>query len=101
MQDLWGNDYKNRYFDMLLKYKDQLIIELAGHDHWEDLRYYEDSDGNAYRNLFIATGVSLDHNQLPGFNTMKIDETSKIPKDLEETVLDVTYVYGMDTLPHL
>ena len=62
MQDLWGSDYKNRYFDLLLQYKDQIVIELAGHDHWEDLRYYEDSDGNSYRNLFIAAGVGLDHN---------------------------------------
>jgi len=22
MQDLWGTDYKNRYFDLLLQYKD-------------------------------------------------------------------------------
>jgi hypothetical protein len=46
----------------MLQYKDQLVIELAGHEHWEDLRYYEDSDGNSYRNLFIAAGVGLDHN---------------------------------------
>ena len=62
MEDLWRADYKDRYFDLLLKYKDSLVIEMAGHDHWEDLRYEEDSTGNLYRNLFIAGGMSLDHN---------------------------------------
>ena len=101
MQDLWGSDYKNRYFDLLLQYKDQIVIELAGHDHWEDLRYYEDSDGNSYRNLFIAAGVGLDHNQLPGFNTLKVDEYTLISKDLELTVLDITKTYGLNDIPPL
>ena len=42
MEDLWRDDYRDRYFNFLLKYKNQLVIEIAGHDHWEDLRYYED-----------------------------------------------------------
>lgn len=58
----------------MLRYKDKVIIELAGHDHWEDFRVHVDDEGNTYHNMFVATGVGLDHKQLPGFNTMKIDE---------------------------
>ena len=85
----------------MLKYKDKVVIELAGHDHWEDFRMNIDSDGNMFRNMFIATGVGLDHKQLPGFNTMKIDEVTVMPKEFKETILDVTKAYGMDTAPPL
>lgn len=45
MSDLWTDTYNTRYFDLLLQYPSQLIIEIAGHDHWEDLRSYENKDG--------------------------------------------------------
>lgn len=45
MSDLWTDTYNSRYFDLLLQYPSQLIIEIAGHDHWEDLRSYENKDG--------------------------------------------------------
>ena len=37
---LWKEDYNERYFKMLKPNQDKLIIEVAGHDHWEDLRAY-------------------------------------------------------------
>lgn len=85
----------------MLKYKDKTVIELAGHDHWEDLRAYQDKDGNEYRNIFVAAGISLDHSQLPAFNTMKIDAATQQPKELVETILDITKAYGKDPAPQL
>lgn len=55
----WNADWYKKYFDMVKKHKDRIVIELAGHDHWEDLRMISDIDGTEYRNLFIATGVTL------------------------------------------
>lgn len=98
---MWNDDYNKRYFDLMLKYKDRLVIELAGHDHWEDFRLYVDKDGNKFRNMFIASGIGMDHRQLPGFNTMKIDEQSLLPKDFRETILDVTKAYGHEQPPPL
>ena len=43
--DNWTDESNSRYFDLLLQYKDQVLIEIAGHDHWEDLRSYENKDG--------------------------------------------------------
>lgn len=82
-------------------YKDRVVIELAGHDHWEDIRVYADKDGNKFRNMFVATGIGMDHKQLPGFNTMKIDGDTNKPKELKETILDITKVYGQNTAPPL
>ena len=72
VSSMWDSDYNSRYFDLLLAYKDQVMLEVGGHDHWEDIRVYKNKHGDIYRNLIIATGVGLDHGQLPGFNTLKV-----------------------------
>ena len=74
---------------------------MGGHDHWEDLRLYQDADGNNYHNLFVSTGIGMDHNQLPGFSSMKFNEETLLPKELIETSLDITKAYGMDAAPPL
>lgn len=62
---------------------------------------YIDKNGNMFRNLFVATGISVDHKQLPGFNTMKIDESTMKPKELKETIMDITKAYGQAQAPSL
>jgi hypothetical protein len=42
------------------EFKERIIIEIAGHDHLQDLRIVEDDEGD-YRNLLIANGISVDH----------------------------------------
>ena len=61
VSNLWDATYNQRYFDLLLKYKDKVLLEIGGHDHWEDIRYYKNKDGEMYRNLVVATGIGLDH----------------------------------------
>ena len=40
IENLWQERYSERYFELLERYGDKLILEVAGHDHWEDLRLY-------------------------------------------------------------
>lgn len=94
---MWDKTYNKRYFDMMLEYKDQVVLEVGAHDHWEDVRYYENKDGDAYRNLLISTGIGMDHKQLPGFSTFYLK--NKIPSGLIEYNLDITNAYGMTELP--
>lgn len=61
-EDLWTASYDDNYFDLLEKNRDRLMLEIAGHDHWEDLRVFEDANGELYRNLLVLTGVGMDHN---------------------------------------
>ena len=56
------------------KYSDKVVMEIGGHDHWEDLRVFDRTKKGPIRNLMVSTGVSPDHGQLPGFSTLKIDE---------------------------
>ena len=89
-ESLWTEKYTARYFELMLAYKDTVMIELGGHDHWADLRALESKDGDAYRNLYIAAGISANHNQMPGFTTMEIDGNQLIPKNLQTTAVDLT-----------
>ena len=40
VEDLWQEKYSQRYFDLLRRHQGKVILEVAGHDHWEDLRVY-------------------------------------------------------------
>mmetsp|Transcript_21290 Transcript_21290/g.32949 ORF Transcript_21290/g.32949 Transcript_21290/m.32949 type:complete len:113 (-) Transcript_21290:274-612(-) len=76
---------------------DKIILEVAGHDHWLDVRYYDDKEGNNYRNILIGTAVSPDRNQMPGYSKFKIE--GQVAKGLIETSYDITDSYGRDTIP--
>ena len=82
-----------------MQYKEQIIIEIGGHDHWQDVRYYKNKQGEIYRNLLIAAAISPDHGQMPGFNTFKVED--QVVKDLVETNIDITKTYGLFAPPPL
>lgn len=100
-QTLWTKNYNDKYFEMVKKHRDRIVIELAGHDHWEDLRMLYDKDGSEYRNLFIGNGVTPNFGQMPGFNTMKIDGQNMKPKELMQTILNIRPSWGNSTMPPL
>ena len=43
----------------------------------------------------------MNNKQLPGFSTLKIDQYTQIPYDLEMTVLDITKTYGLNEIPFI
>lgn len=95
----WSLDYNERYLDLLSENRDQVILEVAGHDHVLDIRYSHDEDGKYFRNLLIAPGITASDQYLPGFATFKV--SNFIPKDLKGYFLDITKTYGMTHLPSL
>jgi len=36
----WLEKYNDMFFSLTKKNKDQIMLEIGGHDHWEDLRYF-------------------------------------------------------------
>ena len=62
LEILWTANNLYDYYRIWGENQDKILIELAGHDHWEDLRM---SGGGTVehnnRNLMISTGVSPDH----------------------------------------
>lgn len=42
---LWTQEWSERWFVMLEKYREKVIVEIVGHDHYGDFRYHK-LDGN-------------------------------------------------------
>lgn len=97
--DLWFSTNNDHYFDLFEANQKQIVIEIAGHDHWEDVRVFNRDTKGAMRNIFIAAAVSPDHGQLPGFNTFKVDLDTFVPFDVVQTNSDITSVYGKSSIP--
>jgi len=55
----WEEIHNERYFKIIEKYSHKIILEIGGHDHWQDLRIIV-GENKIYRNLLISTGVSPD-----------------------------------------
>lgn len=101
---MWKDQYVNRYFNILLKYHSKVIIELAGHDHYADLRYHssqgmpsdlsiEDASSKFnFHNLLVAPGITPNKAQQPGFAVFEIN--SGVPENLQMTFLDITKFIG-------
>jgi hypothetical protein len=67
---IWTADNLDKYFKIWDENSDKILIELAGHDHWEDLRIAGGGSlDHPTRNLMVSTGISPDHKQFPGFST--------------------------------
>lgn len=63
-QSLWAPEYLDQYLSIWDKNSDKIMIELAGHDHWEDLRMTPigSDDDHPIRNLFVSVAITPDHN---------------------------------------
>jgi hypothetical protein len=96
---IFNETWNIKFIDLFKKYQHKVILEIAGHDHWEDLRMIKTRRGVEYRPLLILTGVSPVFGQLPGFNTLKINTEKYIATNLVEYSLDITKTYGMKKYP--
>ena len=64
---MWHPRFAERYFQIIRDYHDAIVIEVAAHDHYADLRYHSsdnvidlpDQDPKFdFHNLFVAPGVT-------------------------------------------
>ena len=59
--ELWYSSFNDWYFDLMDTYKARIVIEIAGHDHFQDVRAFYRANKGPIRNLVVAPGVSPDH----------------------------------------
>jgi hypothetical protein len=64
-EELWHPSDAETYLNIIKKYSDKIIIEIAGHDHLADLRYHNTDYPNAvsssssyFHNMIVAAGVT-------------------------------------------
>lgn len=110
-KQLWDDAYNSKYFDMLRTYKDSVVIEVGGHDHFADLRYHssyhvadlKDSDTKFYfHNLFVAPGATPYGNSNPAVSMFELEYSNSkyVPKNLKIEYLDLDATFDKQSVPY-
>lgn len=107
---LWMKEHNERYFQILRTFAEQIVIEVAGHDHFADLRYHSsdsvpgmaDADPKFdFHNLFVAPGVTPNKNQNPGIAYFEVsDDALHAPSGLKMEFMDLNSTYGQDQVSY-
>jgi len=101
---LWADKPTKTYFDILRKYKDRIIIEVGGHDHFSSVRYHstknvfdlpdvEGDEGSNFHNLIIAPSFTPWYQNNPAVSVMEIDD-QQIPRNLRSTYWNIENTIG-------
>lgn len=101
--DMWQPEATTEYFRILREYRDVVIIEVTGHDHYADLRYHSTSDlpglddlphKEPFHNMFVAPGISAKKNQNPGIAAFVIDDETLVPTNLTMSFMNLQKTMG-------
>ena len=96
---MWNDQDTSSYFDILNKYSEKIIIEVAAHDHFSDLRYHENKHPSKEvpsisHNLIVSPGITPMKSQNPGFAVLDVDEVTQIPQNYKLTFVELEKTYG-------
>jgi len=97
----WNEDsYQTTWYDLMLKYKDQIIFQITGHDHLADFRTHSaselfDKSGNCmntnsdeegyFLGKLVSPSITPGNNSQPGFTTFSLSNEKLV--DVEMTFL--------------
>lgn len=91
-------DFNDQYFNLLLEFKDKIIIEVSAHDHYGDLRYHSNGDSSNkqfYHNLLVSPGLTPIDGSNPGVAFFEIDGTDLVPHSLKFLFLNLQTTYNL------
>ena len=97
---MWEDLPNTVYFDLLHRFKDRVVIELAGHDHFASLRSHEATDGSFYHNIFVAPSITPWYSNNPGVSSFRIEKRDAdgdwVPLGLRSTFLNLNATIGLE-----
>mmetsp|Transcript_20175 Transcript_20175/g.24903 ORF Transcript_20175/g.24903 Transcript_20175/m.24903 type:complete len:147 (-) Transcript_20175:421-861(-) len=104
---MWFTYPNNTYFDLMSKYKDKIIIEVGGHDHFSSMRYHTSSDildtavpatadANLFHNILVNPSVSPWHSNNPGISAFEIDDETLLPHSYHASFLNLQHTIGKE-----
>ena len=108
-EQLWKTHYNQRYFELLRTYHDVVAIEVAGHDHYGDLRYHssnnlaglDDISGSTIfmHNLLVTPGCTTYGKSNPGIAMFELNG-DLVPHNLRFEFLDLDATFGKTSVPY-
>ena len=93
---------------MYEKYRDRIIIDIGGHDHFTSFRAHKgqtvNEDGTtseyAFRNLFVAPSITPWYMNNPGISVFEVGD-DMVPRNLQQSFLDLDMTIGReDDIPY-
>ena len=95
---MWQDEPNLEYFRILDEYKDRILLELAGHDHFASLRAHMNDEWEVYHNLFVAPSITPWYKNNPGVTSFEITDDTLIPQKLRTTFLNLRKTLGKETV---
>ena len=105
---MWTAFPNNAYFELLANYKDKVIMEIGGHDHFTSMRYHTKQDilnisdfeeevikdDSLFHNILINPSLTPWYYNNPGVSCLEIDDKSLIPHNYQASYLNLAPTMG-------
>jgi len=91
---MWNDEATNVYVGLVEEFRDRIIVELAGHDHFASLRTHKRGEGDYFHNLFVAPSITAWYDNNPGVSSFSINS------ELEAVKLRSTFLNLKPTIGH-
>ena len=97
---MWFSYPNLKYFQLLERHKDKVIIEIGGHDHFTSMRYHTKrdimdtksptaTDDSLYHNMLVNPSATPWYGNNPGISAIEIDDETLIPHNYHATFLNL------------
>jgi hypothetical protein len=102
---MWFSYPNQMYFELLQRYKDKIIIEVGGHDHFTSMRYHTTrdildtesstkTDDSLFHNILVCPSLTPWYDNNPGISAMEIDDETLVPQNYQATYLNLKPTIG-------
>lgn len=107
-EQLWHPEFAERYFQILRDHASSITLEVAGHDHYADLRYHSSfgvlnlPDTPAkfdFHNLLVAPGITPNKGNNPGVAVFEVSEDGEAT-NLEFEFIDLVPAVGKSSVTY-
>ena len=71
---MWHDAATQVYMELIEEFRDRIIIEVAGHDHFSSLRSHKINETEFFHNLFVAPSITAWYHNNPGVSSFKIND---------------------------
>lgn len=103
---MWFSYPNQMYFELLEKFKDKVIMEVGGHDHFTSMRYHTtkdvldtssaaESDDSLFHNILVNPSITPWYANNPGVSGIEINDQTLVPHNYHATYLNLKKTIDM------
>lgn len=70
---MWNDEAAEVFVELIEEFKDRIVIELAGHDHFASLRTHKRGEDDYFHNLLVLPSITAWYDNNPGVSSFRIN----------------------------